>query len=148
MFLPLPHTVPVFGRGERALASDSPGVQATGHVFSPHAHWSPPQFLDEPLPTVHHWTSQQVGQWLHSLNLEQYAAEFAARQVDGPQLLQLDGSKLKVGQSGRALSQPEPEATFKDWDPLILTSSPSPALTSRQGPWPNLCILAWVPCLT
>lgn len=36
-----------------------------------------------------------MGQWLHSLNLEQYAAEFAARQVDGPQLLQLDGSKLK-----------------------------------------------------
>ncbi|KAB1265642.1 Sterile alpha motif domain-containing protein 14 [Camelus dromedarius] len=53
------------------------------------------EFLDEPLPTVYHWTSQQVGQWLHSLNLEQYAAEFAARQVDGPQLLQLDGSKLK-----------------------------------------------------
>ncbi|OWK14547.1 SAMD14, partial [Cervus elaphus hippelaphus] len=53
------------------------------------------EFLDEPLPTVYHWTSQQVGQWLQSLNLEQYAAEFAARQVDGPQLLQLDGSKLK-----------------------------------------------------
>uniref|UniRef100_A0A8D1EWP8 SAM domain-containing protein n=1 Tax=Sus scrofa TaxID=9823 RepID=A0A8D1EWP8_PIG len=53
------------------------------------------EFLDEPLPTVSHWTSQQVGQWLHSLNLEQYAAEFAARRVDGPQLLQLDGSKLK-----------------------------------------------------
>uniref|UniRef100_A0A9L0K418 Sterile alpha motif domain containing 14 n=1 Tax=Equus asinus TaxID=9793 RepID=A0A9L0K418_EQUAS len=53
------------------------------------------EFLDEPLPAVHHWTSQQVGQWLHSLNLEQYAAEFAVRQVDGPQLLQLDGSKLK-----------------------------------------------------
>ncbi|XP_028377674.2 sterile alpha motif domain-containing protein 14 isoform X3 [Phyllostomus discolor] len=53
------------------------------------------EFLDEPLPTIHHWTSQQVGQWLHSLNLEQYATEFAARQVDGPQLLQLDGSKLK-----------------------------------------------------
>ncbi|XP_008570037.1 PREDICTED: neurabin-2-like [Galeopterus variegatus] len=53
------------------------------------------EFLDEPLPTVQHWTSQQVGQWLHSLNLEQYAPEFAARQVDGPQLLQLDGSKLK-----------------------------------------------------
>nr|XP_045013934.1 sterile alpha motif domain-containing protein 14 isoform X1 [Jaculus jaculus] len=53
------------------------------------------EFLDEPLPTVQHWTSQQVGQWLQSLNLEQYAAEFAARQVDGPQLLQLDGSKLK-----------------------------------------------------
>ncbi|EDM05732.1 rCG33781, isoform CRA_b [Rattus norvegicus] len=53
------------------------------------------EFLDESLPAVEHWTSQQVGQWLHSLNLEQYAAEFAARQVDGPQLLQLDGSKLK-----------------------------------------------------
>ncbi|EDL15961.1 mCG13650, isoform CRA_a [Mus musculus] len=53
------------------------------------------EFLDESLPAVQHWTSQQVGQWLHSLNLEQYAAEFAARQVDGPQLLQLDGSKLK-----------------------------------------------------
>uniref|UniRef100_A0A8C3YWK5 Sterile alpha motif domain containing 14 n=1 Tax=Catagonus wagneri TaxID=51154 RepID=A0A8C3YWK5_9CETA len=53
------------------------------------------EFLDESLPTVSHWTSQQVGQWLHSLNLEQYVAEFAARQVDGPQLLQLDGSKLK-----------------------------------------------------
>ncbi|XP_030875794.1 sterile alpha motif domain-containing protein 14 isoform X4 [Mirounga angustirostris] len=53
------------------------------------------EFLDEPLPTVHHWTSQQVGQWLHSLSLEQYAAEFAARQVDGRRLLQLDGSKLK-----------------------------------------------------
>lgn len=76
-----------------------PGVPATGQAFPPHPPWSPPQFLDEPLPTIHHWTSQQVGQWLHSLNLEQYAAEFAARQVDGPQLLQLDGSKLKVGQS-------------------------------------------------
>ncbi|XP_012933147.1 sterile alpha motif domain-containing protein 14 isoform X1 [Heterocephalus glaber] len=53
------------------------------------------EFLDEPLPAVQHWTSQQVGQWLQSLSLEQYAAEFAARQVDGPQLLQLDGSKLK-----------------------------------------------------
>ncbi|EGW01787.1 Sterile alpha motif domain-containing protein 14 [Cricetulus griseus] len=53
------------------------------------------EFLDESLPTIQHWTSQQVGQWLCSLNLEQYAAEFAARQVDGPQLLQLDGSKLK-----------------------------------------------------
>lgn len=53
------------------------------------------EFLDESLPAVEHWTSQQVGQWLHSLNLEQYVAEFAARQVDGPQLLQLDGSKLK-----------------------------------------------------
>ena len=64
-----------------------------------------------------------MGQWLHSLNLEQYAAEFAARQVDGPQLLQLDGSKLKVGQSKRAPAPPEPEAAFTDWDPHSLTLS-------------------------
>lgn len=73
-----------------------------------------------------------MGQWLHSLNLEQYAAEFAARQVDGPQLLQLDGSKLKVGQSGRATPQLEPRATFKGWELLILTFSlpEATALTS------------------
>lgn len=64
-----------------------------------------------------------MGQWLHSLNLEQYAAEFAARQVDGPQLLLLDGSKLKVGQRERAPARPEPEAAFKDQDPLGLTLS-------------------------
>lgn len=71
--------------------------------LSAHPHCSLPQFLDEPLPTVHHWTSQQVGRWLHSLNLEQYADEFAARQVDGPQLLQLDGSKLRVSLSRQGL---------------------------------------------
>lgn len=74
-----------------------------------------PQFLDESLPAVEHWTSQQVGQWLHSLNLEQYVAEFAARQVDGPQLLQLDGSKLKVGQSAE-LMVGQSEIAFKDKD--------------------------------
>ncbi|XP_028930748.1 sterile alpha motif domain-containing protein 14 [Ornithorhynchus anatinus] len=55
------------------------------------------EFLEEapPLPTATHWTSQQVGQWLESLRLEQHVAEFAARRVDGQQLLQLDGGKLK-----------------------------------------------------
>lgn len=83
----------------RLAPNDYPGTQGCRLQArtSTHVLWSLPQFLDEPLPTVHHWTSQQVGQWLHSLNLEQYAAEFAARQVDGPQLLQLDGSRLKVG---------------------------------------------------
>lgn len=100
------------------------------------------QFLDEPLPTVQHWTSQQVGQWLHSLNLEQYAAEFAARQVDGPQLLQLDGSKLKVGQSARIMTQPEPEANFKNEEPLMLTFDPQPCLlnclSTLSGHCPDL----------
>lgn len=87
----------------------------------PAAGWAPllspslSQFLDESLPAVQHWTSQQVGQWLHSLNLEQYAAEFAARQVDGPQLLQLDGSKLKVGQSAEVMIS-QIEISFKDRD--------------------------------
>ena len=92
----------------RPLPLTQPGVWATGHTLPPHSPWSPPQFLDEPLPTVYHWTSQQVGQWLQSLNLEQYAAEFAARQVDGPQLLQLDGSKLKVGWGGGTTTQLDP----------------------------------------
>lgn len=56
-----------------------------------------------------------MGQWLHSLNLEQYAAEFAARQVDGPQLLQLDGSKLKVSQSAEAIIS-QTEIAFEDRD--------------------------------
>lgn len=82
-----------------------------GFLYSPHLY----QFLDESLPAVQHWTSQQVGQWLHSLNLEQYAAEFAARQVDGPQLLQLDGSKLKVGQSAEVMIF-QIEIAFRDRD--------------------------------
>lgn len=56
-----------------------------------------------------------MGQWLHSLHLEQYAAEFAARQVDGPQLLQLDGSKLKVSQSAEAIIS-QTEIAFEDRD--------------------------------
>lgn len=56
-----------------------------------------------------------MGQWLQSLNLEQYAAEFAARQVDGPQLLQLDGSKLKVGQSAEVMVG-QTEIASKDRD--------------------------------
>ncbi|XP_065278896.1 sterile alpha motif domain-containing protein 14 [Emys orbicularis] len=54
------------------------------------------EFLDEPLSAATSWSSQQVGQWLESLNLEQYVGEFAAREVDGQQLLQLDGAKLKA----------------------------------------------------
>uniref|UniRef100_A0A9L0J8R9 Sterile alpha motif domain containing 14 n=1 Tax=Equus asinus TaxID=9793 RepID=A0A9L0J8R9_EQUAS len=82
------------GKGSASSGSTtSPTCSPKHEGFSPKK--SASQFLDEPLPAVHHWTSQQVGQWLHSLNLEQYAAEFAVRQVDGPQLLQLDGSKLK-----------------------------------------------------
>uniref|UniRef100_A0A8D0HFG8 Sterile alpha motif domain containing 14 n=1 Tax=Sphenodon punctatus TaxID=8508 RepID=A0A8D0HFG8_SPHPU len=54
------------------------------------------EFLDEPPSAASSWSCQQVGQWLESLNLEQYVAEFAAREVDGQQLLHLDGAKLKA----------------------------------------------------
>uniref|UniRef100_A0A7N4PKG0 Neurabin-1 n=1 Tax=Sarcophilus harrisii TaxID=9305 RepID=A0A7N4PKG0_SARHA len=45
---------------------------------------------------VREWSVQQVAQWLRSLNLEQYVAEFSTQSVSGEQLLQLDGSKLKA----------------------------------------------------
>ncbi|XP_020855672.1 neurabin-1 isoform X3 [Phascolarctos cinereus] len=45
---------------------------------------------------VREWSVQQVSQWLRSLNMEQYVAEFSAQSVSGGQLLQLDGSKLKA----------------------------------------------------
>ncbi|NWJ06067.1 SAM14 protein, partial [Crypturellus undulatus] len=54
------------------------------------------QFLDEPPGAAAGWTCRQVGQWLESLNLEQYVEEFAAHGVDGPRLLHLDGAKLKA----------------------------------------------------
>ena len=34
--------------------------------------------------------------WLISNDLEEYAEEFSTRNIDGKQLLNLDGSKLKV----------------------------------------------------
>ncbi|NXF14083.1 SAM14 protein, partial [Smithornis capensis] len=54
------------------------------------------EFLDEPPGTAAGWTCQQVGQWLESLNLEQYVEEFSAHGVDGTRLLHLDGAKLKA----------------------------------------------------
>ncbi|XP_027704607.1 neurabin-1 isoform X2 [Vombatus ursinus] len=45
---------------------------------------------------VREWSVQQVSQWLRSLNMEQYVAEFSAQSVSGEQLLQLDGNKLKA----------------------------------------------------
>ncbi|XP_061086209.1 sterile alpha motif domain-containing protein 14-like isoform X1 [Conger conger] len=53
------------------------------------------ELLDEPLCLVSTWSTQQVCQWLKGLNMEQYIPEFTARDIDGEQLLQMDGSKLK-----------------------------------------------------
>ncbi|XP_051943524.1 neurabin-1-like isoform X2 [Hippocampus zosterae] len=70
---------------------------------------------DDPLPVnnnyrwqsrpVLEWSSQQVCLWLVAVNMEQYISDFAAKGVDGAQLLTMDTDKLKamgVCQSDRA----------------------------------------------
>lgn len=61
---------------------------------------------DDPVPTnnnnqwqsrpVLEWNNQQVCLWLVAMNMDQYTSEFAARGVDGTQLLNMDSEKLKV----------------------------------------------------
>ncbi|XP_028448359.1 neurabin-2 isoform X2 [Perca flavescens] len=61
---------------------------------------------DDPVPSnnnhqwqsrpVSEWNSQQVCLWLVAMNMDEYASEFAARGVDGPQLLSMDSEKLKA----------------------------------------------------
>lgn len=65
---------------------------------------SSPQVWEEPLAPVSSWTSQQVCHWLRGLNLDQYVPEFRAKDVDGQQLVQMDGKKLKVRSPGRPVS--------------------------------------------
>ncbi|MEQ2229108.1 hypothetical protein ILYODFUR_015575, partial [Ilyodon furcidens] len=45
--------------------------------------------------SITEWTSQQVARWLTGLNLDQHIPEFTAKNIDGEQLLQVDGDKLK-----------------------------------------------------
>lgn len=64
---------------------------------------------DDPVPTnnnnqwqsrpVLEWNNQQVCLWLIAMNMDQYASEFAARGVDGTQLLSMDSEKLKVSRN-------------------------------------------------
>lgn len=61
-----------------------------------HLFFSSAQPSDEPSCQASSWTTQQVCQWLRGLSMDQYVSEFTARDVDGQQLLQLDGNKLKV----------------------------------------------------
>lgn len=42
------------------------------------------------------WSVEHVCHWLMALELDQYSSEFRDKNVTGMQLLQLDGSKLKV----------------------------------------------------
>lgn len=45
---------------------------------------------------VNGWSSAQVGQWLMALGMEQYMNAFIDNSVDGPELLQLESSKMKA----------------------------------------------------
>ncbi|XP_043921876.1 neurabin-1 [Protopterus annectens] len=45
---------------------------------------------------VSEWSTQQVSHWLLGLNMEQHIPEFTAQNIDGAQLMQLDGTKLKA----------------------------------------------------
>ncbi|XP_031710788.1 neurabin-1-like isoform X2 [Anarrhichthys ocellatus] len=62
---------------------------------------------DDPVPTNNNnhqwqnrpmleWDNQQVCLWLIAMNMDEYVSEFAVRGVDGTQLLNMDGEKLKA----------------------------------------------------
>ncbi|CAJ0947570.1 unnamed protein product [Ranitomeya imitator] len=64
-----------------------------------------PEILDESQSPKHsqwqsrtplEWSSQQVTNWLMTLNLNHCVSEFAAQNVNGEQLLQLDSARLKA----------------------------------------------------
>lgn len=42
------------------------------------------------------WNNQQVCLWLIAMNMDQYTSEFAAKGVNGTQLLNMDSYKLKA----------------------------------------------------
>uniref|UniRef100_A0A3Q4HRL1 Sterile alpha motif domain containing 14 n=1 Tax=Neolamprologus brichardi TaxID=32507 RepID=A0A3Q4HRL1_NEOBR len=76
-------------------SSTSPPIDSSSSRSS-HPYHTLSQSSDEPCDEPHSsWTTQQVCQWLRGLNMEQYVPEFSARDIDGQQLLQMDGSRLK-----------------------------------------------------
>ncbi|XP_078029360.1 uncharacterized protein LOC117271552 isoform X3 [Epinephelus lanceolatus] len=102
------------GRRDQSIGSPVDSSSMVGHVsdhsLSGHSHvftFSSTETLDDdPVPTnnnnqwqsrsVLEWDSQQVCLWLIAMNMEEYASEFAARGVDGAQLLNMDSEKLKA----------------------------------------------------
>ncbi|PWA27001.1 hypothetical protein CCH79_00019224, partial [Gambusia affinis] len=48
-----------------------------------------------PYHTLSQSSDEEVCQWLRGLHMDQYIPEFSARDIDGEQLLQMDGTKLK-----------------------------------------------------
>ncbi|RXN01249.1 hypothetical protein EOD39_7356 [Acipenser ruthenus] len=99
--------LPWFGEGAKDSTSSSnfPSLTSStepSYENSPEKHKA--KILDEGQSPKHNqwqnrtvleWSCKQVSHWLMGLNLEQYIPEFTAKNIDGEQLLQLDGSKLK-----------------------------------------------------
>ncbi|XP_047223146.1 neurabin-1-like isoform X2 [Girardinichthys multiradiatus] len=102
------------GRRVQSIGSPVGSSSMVGHVsdhsLSGHSNtctFSSSETLDEyPIPNnnnnhwqsqpVSEWNNQQVRLWLISMNMDQYTSEFTAKGVDGAQLLNMDGQKLKV----------------------------------------------------
>uniref|UniRef100_A0A1A8GYS3 Neurabin-1 n=1 Tax=Nothobranchius korthausae TaxID=1143690 RepID=A0A1A8GYS3_9TELE len=102
------------GRRDRSVGSpvgcSSMVGQISDHSLSGHSHtctFSSSETLDDfPFPNnnndpwqsrpVSEWNHQQVCLWLIDMNMDRYASEFAARGVDGVQLVNMDGQKLKA----------------------------------------------------
>ncbi|XP_029970817.1 neurabin-1-like [Salarias fasciatus] len=102
------------GRRDQGIGSPAESCSMVGHVsdhsLSGHSHtftFSSTETLDDdPVPNnnnnqwqtrpILEWTNQQVCLWLIAMNMDQYTSQFAARGVDGTQLLSLDSDKLKA----------------------------------------------------
>ncbi|KAK5859807.1 hypothetical protein PBY51_021331 [Eleginops maclovinus] len=102
------------GRRDQSIGSPVGSSSMVGHVsvvsLSGHSQtftFSSTETLDDdPNPTnnnnqwqnrpISEWDSQQVRLWLITMNMEEYAPQFAARGVDGTQLLNMDNDKLKA----------------------------------------------------
>ncbi|XP_059915517.1 neurabin-1-like isoform X2 [Gadus macrocephalus] len=99
------------GRGEQtSVGTSSLADLVSDHSFPGYSHnvtFSSTETLDnDPVPAHNNnqwqsrplleWTNQQVCLWLIGMNMDQYAAEFTAKGVDGEQLLGLDSEKLKA----------------------------------------------------
>ncbi|XP_034567554.1 sterile alpha motif domain-containing protein 14 isoform X1 [Notolabrus celidotus] len=78
-------------------SSTSPPVDSSSRSSHPYhtLSQSSDEPLDEPSCPVSLWTTQEVCQWLRGFNMDQYIPEFNAKDIDGRELLQMDGNKLK-----------------------------------------------------
>ncbi|XP_041848486.1 uncharacterized protein LOC121644534 isoform X2 [Melanotaenia boesemani] len=102
------------GKRDQSIGSPVGSSSMVGHVsdhsLSGHSHtytFSSTETLDDyPIPNnnnnqwqsrpMSEWNNQQVCLWLIAMNMDQYTSEFAAKGVNGTQLLNMDSQKLKA----------------------------------------------------